>query len=89
MSKMIQREIEINGSVPQEVKERVRANLENREIDFSDIPEISEWEDSPVVIKVTLDKDTAKFLDAKAAASHQTPAQIISKMVKEQVSAIA
>jgi hypothetical protein len=89
MSKLIQKEIEINGSVPQEVKERVHANLENREIDFSDLPELSEWLEPPVVIKVTLDNDTAKSLNARAAAVHQTPAQIISKIVKEQISVIA
>jgi hypothetical protein len=89
MSEMIQKEIEINGKVPKEVKERVRGNLKDREIDFSDIPELTGWLESPVVIKVSLDNDTAKFLSAKAEASHLTPAQVITQMLKEQISVTA
>jgi hypothetical protein len=85
MSKIVQREIEINGKVPQEVQERVRNNLKKREIDFSDVPELTEWLAPPVVIKVVLDNDTANTLNEKAAASHQTPAQGISKIVKSAI----
>jgi hypothetical protein len=49
MGKLIREEIEINGRVPQEVKDRVRANLKDREIDFSDLPELTKCPKPPVL----------------------------------------
>ncbi|MDR0875102.1 MAG: hypothetical protein LBN12_02705 [Clostridiales Family XIII bacterium] len=54
MGKIIHDEIEINGCVPQEVMDRVRANLQGRQIDFSDLPELTEWPKQPTAI--TTDK---------------------------------
>jgi hypothetical protein len=85
MSKIVQKEIEITGIVPQDVKDRIRSSLKGREIDFSDVPELTEWLEPPVVIKVVLDNDTAKSLNEKAIASHQTPAQTITKIVKSAI----
>jgi hypothetical protein len=85
MTKLVQKELKIDGKVPQVVQERVRQDLQNRKIDFSDVPELTEWLEAPVLIKVTLDADTAKRLSENAAASHQTPAQAISQMVKSAI----
>ena len=38
---------------------------------------------------VTIDNVTANYLNTKAAADHKTPAQIISELVKERITAIA
>jgi hypothetical protein len=38
---------------------------------------------------VTIDKVTANYLNTKATAVHKTPAQIISEMVREQITAVS
>jgi hypothetical protein len=37
---------------------------------------------------VTIDKVTANYLNTKAVADHKTPAQIISEMVQERITAV-
>jgi hypothetical protein len=75
----------ITGDVPQDVKDRVKANLDGRDIDCSDIPELRDWLAPPMTIKVSFDEETAKSLRDKAAARHQTPAQIVGDLVRKEL----
>jgi hypothetical protein len=88
MSNIVQREIDIVGEVPADVKTRVKKNLAGMNIDYSDIPELNKWLSPPVVVKVALDNDTARSLSEKAASSHQTLAQAIINLLNENKSAI-
>ena len=40
-------------------------------------------------LSITVDSETANWLTAKAFADHKTPAQIVSEMVQERITASA
>jgi len=40
-------------------------------------------------LSITVDSETANYLTAKAFADHKTPAQIVSEMVRKELSTIA
>jgi hypothetical protein len=85
MSKTVKKNMVINSEVPQDVKDRVKANLKDRAIDCSDIPELTDWLAPPVIIKVSFDEETARSLRDKATARHQTPAQTVDEMVRKEL----
>ncbi|MDR0909803.1 MAG: hypothetical protein LBM77_08570 [Spirochaetaceae bacterium] len=99
MGKMVYSEIDITKGVPEEVKERVRANLEGREIDFSDIPELTEEDFArarrPNIdrilreelrrMPVILDDAAARYVEAQAYAKHETPSELITEMVHREM----
>jgi len=85
MSEIVQRELIINGEIPQDVKNRVRENLKDHPVDCSDIPELPTWLPPPTIIKVTFDAETTRSLRAKAAAKHQTPAQVVGDIVRKEL----
>jgi hypothetical protein len=96
---MVQREIDLTQAVPDEVIQHLNKSLEGREIDFSDIPETTPEQFArarrPFIdriireelrrMPIILDDDAARFIDAKASATHHTPSEIITEMVRREM----
>jgi hypothetical protein len=95
MGKIVSVERDICQAVPEEVKNRVRRNLEGREIDFSDIPESSPEQlaamcsarknHAQAAITITVDASLAQQLTSMARKAHETVSEFTSEMLRREL----